>query len=221
MTESKKNDCFGQGVLWVRELPGRLLVYDPGNRKSWDRAMIRAAFVIAAVTVVLFSAARFFDVHWGWLVPVSISSMVFLMTVLLVTRMRERPVYAIRVGHEGFSQELLPSNVFVRKRTVFRAPLSDISLESVSGEIPNEGFRLKAGGEVVCECRMTQVKDVSLYLGVLQYFSMDPDVRPAIPSRKIMFSKGKLFWLLFSWGFIALILVVWWMYEKHIELSVK
>ena len=183
--------------------------------------MVRSAFVIAVGTVVLFSAARFFGFHWAWLIPASVASMVFLMTVLLVARMRERPVYAIRVDQEGFSLEHLSFNVIVRKRTAFRVPLSGISLEPVSEGVPNEGFRLKAGGEVVCECRMTQVKDVSLYLGVLQYFSMDPDVRPAIPPRKNMFSKEKLFWLLFSWGFIALILVVWRLYEKHLELSVK
>ncbi len=219
--EVQEKHGFGRESRWNREFPGRLLVYPSGKSRSGERIAVRIAFVTAALAVGVFSVTRLLPIRWPWLVPVSFGAVALLMTVLLFSRLRERPVCAIRVTADGVCLDSLSSGRFGKRADLSLHPLADVVVEALGNDVPPEGFRMRVGHDVLCECRMAQVRDVSLYLGIWEYFSMDPGSRPPIPARRPIVAKGKLFWMILSWGLIVFLMAIWRMYENHLALSPK
>lgn len=200
----------------VRDLSGRLLIYPLEGKKSGERIVIRGAFILAATGVGVFSLTRLLLIHWVWLVPVSVGSMALLMIVLLFFRFRERPFLALQVTSDALCLEDFSSSsgLFRKKPVISRYALSDVMAETLGSGVPPDGFRMMTGNRILFECRLHQVKDVSLYLGICRYFSMDPDCRPSIPPGKAAISKKTLFWFLLAWGLIVVLMVAWSLFEN-------
>ncbi|MHB1606472.1 MAG: hypothetical protein ACYCTV_08785 [Leptospirales bacterium] len=216
MSEVQEKDRKDCGIPLVRDLSGTLQIFPLEGRKEGKRIAIRWTFFLAATGVGIFFLTRLLPIHSVWLVPVSIVSFALFMIVLFVFRLLERPILAVRVTGEGLSLNdfSAASGLFHKKPAVSRYALSDISVETMGNAIPPDGFRMMACHRVLFECHLQQVKDISLYLGIWAYFSMDPECRPPIPPMTSAVSKKKLFWILLSWGLIVLLLFAWDLFEN-------
>lgn len=191
----------------------RLLIYPAKVTGHPEKKILAAFFVIASFFIGLFSLTRLLLIHWVWLVPFSVGSLAALMLAILYFRFREKPIQALWIENDSLCLSSLPTTS--SEPVVLRFPLSEINAESSGkGRIPQE-IRFSKGEELLLSCPIEQVRDITLYEEIWHRFSPSPEVfsdRPPEGGKK----RGKFFWTVLPWVFIALLMAGWEIYESHL-----
>ena len=192
----------------------RLLIYPPKDARSREKSVLLLLFGLAAFFVGLFSVTRLFLIHWVWLVPLSLGSLVLFMVAVLYFRIREKPLEALWLEKDGLF--LLP-DPGSPESTAVRYPLSEIRVEKEGQGLPTT-MRIYHGDTLLLSFSLVQVRDVTLYGEIARLletpsdtFSTSSSVSPAK-----MAGKGKFFWVILPWSLIVLLMAAWEIYESHL-----
>lgn len=197
----------------AKTFPAALSIYPSGTKGGKDERLTRITFFLAFVGIGIFSVTRLFLIHWVWLIPVSLGSLTLLAMTILAMRVREKPLFRIRVGREDVFIDTLGESGGITSR---RYPTREVSARRVYGEgTPPERFCLIFEGQKICECDLFGVRNVSLYQNIFEYFELFKDERPEIVAEKELLPRKKLSWFLLAYGLIALLLTLWAVYEHQ------
>lgn len=197
----------------VKNFPASLVVYPSDAKDPKNERITRITFFLAFAGVGLFSVTRLFLIHWVWLIPVSLGFSTLLAIVLLAARVREKPLYKIRVGRKEIC---IDTGTKAGEQTTHCYPIGEVTARRLFGEEePSEGFSLIFEGREICECHLFRVRNVSLYQDIFEYFTLARDERPEIGPEKERLPRKKLSWFLLAYGLIALLLTLWAVYEHR------
>ena len=160
----------------------RLLVYPPKNTDSRERTVLLVFFVVAAFFIGLFSVTRLFLIHWVWLVPLSLGSLVLFMVAVLYFRMREKPHISLWIENDSLFILRGPG---LPGESPDRYALSSIRVEPEEEGFPKE-LRILRDNELLLSFTLLQVRDVTLYreiAHVLAHVLQGPLDRPDFSCR--------------------------------------
>ena len=190
----------GSPVPWILKVFGG----PPKGAALW---LTRGVLALAALSLGLFTVTRLMLIHWVFLVPASLGSLLALGALYLLLEWRRSPVAILEIG----PKELLIRRPGEETRSV---PIERIGLREWPADHRFEVLRLP-DEEVLLSVPRDAVRDVSLYETIRRFLLLPPSARPPLPVSSG--SKNRSYrWLLMAWGLIVLIMVLWALYENYV-----
>ncbi|OOH73909.1 hypothetical protein [Leptospirillum ferriphilum] len=191
-----------------------LQVYPEKKTDSREKTVLLLFFAISAFFIGLFSLTRLFLIHWVWLVPLSLGSLVLFMVAVLYFRIREKPLFSLWIENDTLCVQKNPGLPGAFPERYF---LSMTRMEPEDEEIPKE-IRIFQGNEPLVSFSMLQVRDVTLYREIAHLLQRPPDIFSSAGSDRPEKSvkKGKFFWVVLPWAMIVLLMAAWEIYENHL-----
>ncbi len=189
----------GSPAPWILKIFGG----PPSGLSMW---LTRVVLALAFLSLGLFTVTRLMLIHWVFLVPASLGSLLALGTLYVVIEIRRPPVAIL---------EIRPEALVVRwpERGEDVIPLDGVALREPPGEYRFEILRVPEG-DVVLSVARDSVRDVSLYETIRRFLSLPSFRRPPVPVATS--SRSRFYrWFILSWGLIILIMILWALYENY------
>ena len=189
----------GSPAPWILKVFGG----PPSGLSQW---LTRVVLALAILSLGLFTVTRLMLIHWVFLVPASLGSLLALGTLYVVLEMRRPPVAVLEIG---------PDCLIVKRPggEEERLSLDDVSLKENPGDYRFEIVHVPDGNVVLSVAR-DAVRDVSLYETIRRFLSLPPFRRPPVPVAAA--SRNRFYrWFILSWGLIILIMILWALYENY------
>ena len=189
----------GQPSPWVLKVFGG----PPKGAYAWLSKIVLA---LAAISLGAFSVTRLLLIHWVFLVPASLGSLLALGLVYIVLEKRRTPVLILHFRDEVLT--LVRPGLSERK-----VPLGSVAIDDRPSEHRFD-LRHLPDGEVLCSLARDSVRDVSLYETVRRYLSLPAPSRPSLPPQGP--PRPKFYrWFILTWGVIILVMILWALYENY------
>ncbi len=189
----------GSPAPWVLKIFG-------GPSTGASLWLTRGVLAVAVLSLGLFTVTRLMLIHWVFLVPASLGSLLALGTLYVVLEMRRPPVAFL---------EIRPGELVVRRpgtedRVV---PLDEAGILDQPGDHCFVVLHLPDGERLLSVSR-DAVRDVSLYETIRRFLLLPSFRRPPVPSPS---SSPRRFyrWFIMAWGLIILIMILWALYENY------
>jgi len=189
----------GQPSPWTLKVFGGA----PKGAYFWLSKIVLA---LAVLSLGAFSVTRLMLIHWVFLVPASLGSLLALGVVYIVIEMRRPPVAVLDLRPEGLT-------VFLPGQPERKEPLSRVGLRDLLSEHRIE-LLLLPEEELLCSVSRDAVRDVSLYETIRRYLMIPPQGRPPMPAS--VPSRSRFYrWFILAWGAIVLVMILWTLYENY------
>lgn len=206
MNEEEAREGFPESP-WKTGSPGPwMLKVFGGSPKGAYAWLSKIVLFLAVLSLGLFSVTRLMLIHWVFLVPASLGSLLALGVLYIFLEMRRRPVLILELREEGLSVRRPGEEprIFPTRSILLRDFPEEHRFELATG----------SGGEALCSVSRNAVRDVSLYETIRRYLSLSPARRPPIPSPGP--SRARLYrWFTLGWGLIIGIMILWALYENY------
>ncbi len=189
----------GSPAPWILKIFGG----PPSGLSQW---LTRAVLALAVLSLGLFTVTRLMLIHWVFLVPASLGSLLALGTLYVILEMRRPPVAVL---------EIRPDSLVVRRpgREEEVLSLDAVALREIPGEYRFEIVRMPEESVALSVAREA-VRDVSLYETIRRFLSLPPFRRPPVPVATS--SRSRFYrWFILSWSLIIMIMILWALYENY------
>jgi hypothetical protein len=189
----------GSPAPWILKIFGG----PPSGLSQW---LTRAVLALAVLSLGLFTVTRLMLIHWVFLVPASLGSLLALGTLYVILEMRRPPVAVL---------EIRPDSLVVRRpgREEEVLSLDAVALREIPGEYRFEIVRMPEESVALSVAREA-VRDVSLYETIRRFLSLPPFRRPPVPVATS--SRSRFYrWFILSWSLIIMIMILWALSENY------
>ena len=189
----------GSPAPWVLKIFGG----PPTGASLW---LTRSVLALAVLSLGLFTVTRLMLIHWVFLVPASLGSLLALGTLYVVLEMRRSPVAFLEIR----PKELVVRHPGIPDRLV---PLDEAGIRDHPGDYCFDVVHLPEG-ELLLSVSRDSVRDVSLYETIRRFLLLPPFRRPPVPVAGS--SRSRLYrWFILAWGMIILVMILWALYENY------
>ena len=203
--DSAPEDLSGN-LPWRTGAPGpwtlRLLGGPPRGAALW---VTRSMLALAFLSLGLFTVTRLLLIHWVFLVPASLGSLLALGVLYVVLEMRRPPLALLEIRQGELSYRAATEAEIL-------LPLEKVALGA--SEVSFFDLVRIDTGETFARILRESVRDVSGFETIRRYLSLPPSSRPPIPSANPSRQRSYR-WLLLGWGAMILLMILWALYENH------